>query len=128
MTTHTRRHNDGQDAVLLAWVLILGIFGILYFLAHDRLHMRAGQLVEFTIYPLLVAIFLWEMLRYKATKRNEMEAASPRPVPHVPRQKEDEYLREARKRSSVFGSVTTFLVIPSIGAMTRAPCSRMPLA
>ena len=55
-----RRHNDAQDAVLLAWVLILGIFGILYFLAYGRLHVRAGQLVEFTIYPLLVAIFLWD--------------------------------------------------------------------
>ena len=96
-----RRHNDAQDAVLLGWVLILGIFGILYFVAYDRLHVRAGQLVEITIYPLLVAVFLWELLRYKATKRNEMEAAWPRPVPHVPRQKEDEYLREARKRSSV---------------------------
>jgi hypothetical protein len=96
-----RRHNDGQDAVLLGWVLILGIFGILYFLAYDRLHVRADQLVEITIYPLLVAVFLWELLRYKATKRNEMEAAWPRPVPHVSRQKEDGYLREARKRSSV---------------------------
>ena len=96
-----RRHNDAQDAVLLGWVLILGIFSILYFLAYDRLHVRAGQLVEITIYPLLIAVFLWELLRYKATKRNEMEAAWPRPVPHVPRQKEDAYLREARKRSSV---------------------------
>jgi Type IV secretory system Conjugative DNA transfer len=96
-----RRHNDAQDAVVLVWVLILGIFGILYFLAYDRLHVRAGQLVEITIYPLLVAVFLWELLRYKATKRNEMEAAWPRPVPYVPRRKEDEYLREARKRSSV---------------------------
>ena len=96
-----RRHNDAQDAVLLGWVLILGIFGILYFLAYDRLHVRAGQLVEITIYPLLVAVFLWEVLRYKATKRNEMEAAWPRPVPYVSRHKEDQYLREARKRSSV---------------------------
>ena len=46
-----RRHNDAQDAVLLGWVLILGIVGILYFLAYDRLHVRAGQLVEITIYP-----------------------------------------------------------------------------
>lgn len=30
-----------------------------------------------------------------------MEAAWPRPVPYVLREKEDEYLREARKRSSV---------------------------
>jgi hypothetical protein len=96
-----RRHNDAQDAVLLGWVLILGILGILYFLAYDRLHVRAGQLVEITIYPLLLAVFLWEVLRYKATKRNEMEAAWPRPVPYVSRQKEEEYLREARKRSSV---------------------------
>ena len=60
MNTHYRRHNDAQDAVLLGWVLILGIVGILYFLAYDRLHVRAGQLVEITIYPLLLAVFLWE--------------------------------------------------------------------
>jgi type IV secretory pathway TraG/TraD family ATPase VirD4 len=96
-----RRHNDAQDAVLLGWVLILGILGILYFLAYDRLHVRASQLVEITIYPLLVAVFLWEVLRYKATKRNEMEAAWPRPVPNVSRHKEEKYLREARKRSTV---------------------------
>jgi type IV secretory pathway TraG/TraD family ATPase VirD4 len=82
-------------------VLILGILGILYFLAYDRLHVRADQLVEITIYPLLIAIFLWEGLRYKATKRNAMEAAWPRPIPYVSRHKEEEYLKEACKRSSV---------------------------
>src|SRR6202008_1751505 len=96
-----RRHNDAQDAVLLGWVLTLGVLGILYFLAYDRLHVRAAQLVEITIYPVLVAVFLWELLRYKATKRNEMEGAWPRPVPYVSREQEDEYLREACKQSSV---------------------------
>jgi hypothetical protein len=96
-----RRQNDEQDAVLLGWALILGILGILYFLAYDRLHVRAGQLVEITIYPLLLAVFLWEVLRYKATKRNEMEAAWPSPIPYVSRQKEEEYIKEARKRSAV---------------------------
>ena len=96
-----RRQDDGQDAVLLGWVLILGILGILYFLAYDRLHVRVSQLVEMSIYPLLTGAFLWEVLRYKATKRNRMDAAWPRPIPYVSRRKEEEYLREARKRSSV---------------------------
>jgi len=96
-----RRQGDGQDAVLLGWVLILGILGILYFLAYDRLHVRASQLVEMSIYPLLSGVFLWEVLRYKATKRNRMEAAWPRPIPYVSRRKEEEYLREAHRRSSV---------------------------
>ena len=82
-----RRQDDGQDAVL-GWVLILGILGILYFLAYDRLHVRASQLVEMSIYPLLSGVFLWEVLRYKATKRNRMEAAWPRPIPYVSRRKE----------------------------------------
>ena len=46
-----RRHTDAQDALLLAWVLILGVFGVLYFVAYDRLHVRPGQLIEMTIYP-----------------------------------------------------------------------------
>jgi hypothetical protein len=96
-----RRQNDAQDAVLLGWVLILGILGVVYFVAYDRLHVRASQLVEFTIYPLLVAVFLWEVLRFKATKKTEMEAAWPRPIPHISRQKEEQFLQEARKRSSV---------------------------
>jgi hypothetical protein len=96
-----RRQNDAQDAVLLGWVLILGILGIVYFVACDRLHVRASQLVEFTIYPLLLAVFLWEVLRFKATKKTEMEAAWPRPIPYISRQKEEEYLLEARNRSSV---------------------------
>src|ERR1700741_1339823 len=54
-----------------------------------------------TIYPLLAAVFAWEMLRYKATKTTKMEAAWPRPVPHISGKKEQEYLAEARKRSSV---------------------------
>lgn len=87
--------------MLLGWVLVLGILGILYFLAYDRLHVRASQLVEMSIYPLLTSVFLWEVLRYKATKRNRMEAAWPRPIPYVSRRKEEEYLREARRRSSV---------------------------
>jgi len=95
------RHNDAQDAVLLGWVLILGVLGVLYFLAYDRLHIAAGQLVEMTIYPLLVGLFFWEALRFKATKTNKMEAAWPRPIPVVSKHKEEEYLKEAEKRSSV---------------------------
>ena len=95
------RHNDAQDAVLLGWVLILGVLGVLYFLAYDRLHVAAGQLIEMTIYPMLVCLFFWEALRFKATKTNKMEAAWPRPIPIVPRYKEEEYLKEAEKRSSV---------------------------
>ena len=68
MNAHIAGTTMRRMRVLLGWVLILGIFGILYFLAYDRLHVRAGQLVEITIYPLLVAVFLWELLRYKATK------------------------------------------------------------
>ena len=30
---HYRRHTDAQDALLVAWVLILGIVGVLYFVA-----------------------------------------------------------------------------------------------
>ena len=86
---------------MLGWVLILGILGVLYFLAYDRLHVRAGQLVEVTIYPLLCTVFGWEILRYNATKTTKMEAAWPRPIPYVSRKKEEDYLKEARKRSSV---------------------------
>lgn len=70
-----RRHTDAQDALLLAWVLILGVFGVLYFVAYDRLHVRPGQLIEMTVYPLLGAVFLWEVLRYRATRIAKMENA-----------------------------------------------------
>ncbi len=96
-----RRQNDAQDVLLLGWVLILAMLGLLYFLAFDRLHVRAGQLIEMTIYPMLAAVFLWEVLRYVATKTTKMEAVWPRPIPHVSRQKEEEYLKVARNRSSV---------------------------
>ena len=96
-----RRHTDAQDALLLAWVLILGVFGVLYFVAYDRLHIRPGQLIEMTIYPLLAAVFLWEVLRYRATRTAKMENAWPRPIPHVTRRQEERYLSEARKQSSV---------------------------
>ena len=96
-----RRHTDAQDALLLAWVLILGVFGVLYFVAYDRLHVRPGQLIEMTIYPLLAAVFLWEVLRYRATRIAKMENAWPRPIPHVTRRQEERYLSEARKQSSV---------------------------
>jgi len=95
------RHTDSQDAFLVGWVLLLAIFGLIYFLAYDRMHVRAGQLVEMTIYPLLAAIFLWEALRYKATKTAKMEAVWPRPIPFVTRRKEEIHLAEARKQSSV---------------------------
>jgi hypothetical protein len=96
-----RRQNDAQDAVLLGWVLILGVVGILYFIAYNRLHIRAGQLVEITIYPLLAAVFAWEALRYKATKTAKMEQAWPRPIPFVSKQQEEKYLSEAVRRYSV---------------------------
>ena len=96
-----RRQNDAQDAVLVGWVLILGIVSILYFLAYDRLHVRAGQLIELSIYPLLLGIFVWEALRYKATKVVKMEAAWPRPIPYVSKKRERQCLDEAVQRHSV---------------------------
>ncbi len=98
---HYRRHTDAQDALLVAWVLILGIVGVLYFVAWDRLHVRAGQLIELTIYPFLAILFLWEALRYRATRTRTMEEAWPRPIPHVPREQEEKDLEEARQQFSV---------------------------
>ncbi len=96
-----RRHTDEQDALLLAWVLILGVLGIGYFIVWDRLHIRPGQLIEMTIYPLLVLVFLWEVLRYRATRISKMETAWPRPIPHVIRRQDERNLEEARRNSSV---------------------------
>ncbi len=96
-----RRHTDEQDALLLAWVLILGVLGIGYFIVWDRLHVRADQLIELTIYPLLVLVFLWEVLRYRATRISKMETAWPRPIPHVTRRQDERNLEEARRNSSV---------------------------
>jgi len=96
-----RRHDDAQDAVLVGWLLIIGIVAILYFVAYDRLHIRAGQLAEFTIYPLLLVIFAWEFLRYKATKLVKMEGAWPRPIPFVSKKREQGFLEEAVRRNSV---------------------------
>ena len=98
---HYRRHTDAQDALIVAWVLILGVVGILYFVAWDRLHVRAGQLIELTIYPFLVFLFLWETLRYRATRTRTMEEAWPRPIPYVPREQEERHIEEARRQSSV---------------------------
>ena len=96
-----RRHTDEQDALLLAWVLILGVLGIGYFIVWDRLHVRPAQLIEMTIYPLLVLVFLWEVLRYRATRISKMETAWPRPIPHVIRRQDERNLKEARRNSSV---------------------------
>jgi hypothetical protein len=98
---HYRRHTDAQDALIVAWVVILGIVGILYFVAWDRLHVRVGQLIELTIYPFLVFLFLWEALRYRATKTGTMKEAWPRPIPYVPRELEERHIDEARRQSSV---------------------------
>jgi hypothetical protein len=95
------RQDDAQDAVLLGWVLILAILGVLYVVAYDRLHVSATQLVEITIYPLLLAVLGWETLRYKATRVPKMEAAWPRPVPYIPRKREGACLKEAREKNSV---------------------------
>ena len=96
-----RRHTDEQDALILAWVLILGVLGIGYFIVWDRLHVRPAQLIEMTIYPLLVLVFLWEVLRYRATRIGKMETAWPRPIPHVTRRQDEKHLEEARRNSSV---------------------------
>lgn len=96
-----RRHTDERDALLVAWILILGALGIGYFIAWHRLHVRPDQLIEVTIYPLLVLVFLWEVLRYRATRISRMEAAWPRPLPHVTRRQDERNLEEARRRSSV---------------------------
>jgi hypothetical protein len=96
-----RRHTDEQDALLLAWVLILGVLGIGYFIAWDRLHVRPDELIEMTVYPLLVLVFLWEVLRYRATRISKMETAWPRPIPHMTRRQDQKYLEDARHRASV---------------------------
>ncbi|MDR5730396.1 MAG: type IV secretory system conjugative DNA transfer family protein [Terriglobia bacterium] len=53
------------------------------------------------MYPLLGLVFLWEALRYRATRISKMETAWPRPIPHVTRRQDERNLEEAHRRSSV---------------------------
>ena len=75
-----RRHNDAQDAVLLGWVLILGIFGFSISLPMIGCMSRRPASRNDDLSP-AGGLFFWEALRFKATKRNKMEAAWPRPIP-----------------------------------------------
>lgn len=97
----TRPRNDAEDAMLLLWLLLFAVAGIVYYLAYSRFHIRANQLVELTIYPLLVAIFLYEWLRYAANRKTKMEEVWPRPVPYISPAEDRKNLDRAREQRGV---------------------------
>ena len=76
-----RPRNDAEDAMILVWILLAAAAGVVYYLAYSRFHLRPNQLVELTLYPTLVAYFLYECLRYAATRKSKLEEAWPRPNP-----------------------------------------------
>ncbi len=87
--------------MLLLWLLLFGVAGMVYYLACSRFHVRANQLVELTIYPLLGAIFLHEWLRYAATRKAKMEQVWPRPVPYISPAVDRKNLERAREERAV---------------------------
>ena len=100
-TQPTRPRSDAEDAMLLAWILILGVAGIVYFVAYDRFHVRPNQLVELTLYPLLLAVFLYEWMRYVATRKTRMDEVWPRPMPYVSAIQDRRHIDTAAKEDSV---------------------------
>ncbi len=78
-----RPRNDEGDATLVVVFILLAIFGLFFYIAYSRLHLRASQLLELGLYPLLAGVFCFEWVRYQATKRAKLEEAWPRPVPSI---------------------------------------------
>ena len=96
-----RPRNDAEDAMLLVWLLLFAVTGVVYYLAYSRFHLRANQLVELTFYPLLVLVFLYEWLRYAATREGKMEEAWPRPIPYISPIEDRKYVEQARQNHAV---------------------------
>ena len=96
-----RPRNDAEDAMLLVWLLLFAVTGVVYYLAYSRFHLRANQLVELTFYPLLVLVFLYEWLRYAATREGKMEEAWPRPVPYISPIEDRKHVQQAREQHAV---------------------------
>src|SRR6266702_3743522 len=96
-----RPRNDAEDAMILVWLLLLAIAGVVYYLAYARFHLRPNQLVELTLYPVLVAYFIYECLRYAATRKSKLEEAWPRPIPHISPAEDRKQLERAREQDAV---------------------------
>ncbi len=97
----TRHRNDAEDGMLLVWILLFAVAGAVYYLAYSRFHIRADQLVELTIYPLLAAAFAYEWLRYQATKKARMEEAWPRPIPNISPSEDRQHVERAQENHAV---------------------------
>lgn len=96
-----RPRNDAADTVLLLSLVLMALIGIGYYIVYSRLHLRPKQLVELTLYPLLVGAFLYESARYAATRRAKMEEVWPRPIPYISSARERRDLDLAAKQKAV---------------------------
>ncbi len=96
----TRPHNEAKDAMLFLWVLLLGVLGILYYVACSRLHIEANQLIELSVYPLLGVVFCWEVLRYSITKTRRMEQTWPRPIPYIAPSTDRKHFENGRRKDA----------------------------
>ncbi len=96
-----RPRNDGADAMLVAVFFFLGIISVVFYIAYSRLHIRANELLELAFYPLLAGIFLYEWIRYQATKKVKLEEAWPRPVPTISQSTVSEQVEQAQRSGTV---------------------------
>ncbi|HEY6414145.1 MAG TPA: type IV secretory system conjugative DNA transfer family protein [Edaphobacter sp.] len=96
-----RPRNDADDAMLLAWLFLFAIAGVFYYVAYCRFHLRAPQLIELTVYPLLAAVFLYEWLRYAVTRKARMEEVWPRPVPYISPNEDRKNVERAREKRAI---------------------------
>ena len=96
-----RPRNDSTDALLILTLVVMAVMCAVFYLAYSRLHVRPAQLVELSTNLVIGGAFLYEWVRYMATRKEKMEAAWPRPIPRISPAKERRDLEEAAKQKGV---------------------------
>lgn len=101
MAEETKYTNTEQEVLLLGTFLLLAAFVVFLWILHNRLHITGIEIIEFSVYLLLVCVYLFEVTRYFIYKEDRLASMWPKPPIHVSKNKELMYLAEAARQDAV---------------------------
>jgi hypothetical protein len=96
-----RTRDRDQEAIIFLWFLLIAVVSVVIWLGYTRLHCTVFQLIEFSLYPLLAAGMVFEVLRFASSAKTKRAALWPRSTPFVSHAKDRANLAGAVKGHNI---------------------------
>ena len=101
MADAPKQSNVEQEALLFGAFLILALIGVLAWFLHGRFYITGAEVIEATIYAVLVMLYSFQVVRYYQNREERLMEMWPKPRIRISPSDEAKYLEEAAAQDAV---------------------------